>query len=294
MTLAWIILGGLLPLTVAYSLGKLCFPKAPDAIALGTGAAIESLIVLGLLAAGIARPPAFVALGVIGLLPLAWRRPRPQAPVPRGLLGLVFAIYGVLYLIHALAPEIQPDAASYHLGLVSEYARLGGFPDRVGFFEMLPQGMEMLFLFAFTAGKHSAAKLVHFGFLLATVPLMLELGRRVRMPDRLSAAAAAFYFCAPVVGVAGTSAYNDAAMVFFTLATLLALLLWKQESEDGYLLAAGLLAGFCYAIKMNGIVVPLLASVFVFASARRWRPLLALGPAALIVIAPWMIRNTLV
>jgi len=214
--------------------------------------------------------------------------------MPRGLLGLVFAIYGVLYLIHALAPEIQPDAASYHLGLVSEYARLGGFPDRVGFFEMLPQGMEMLFLFAFTAGKHSAAKLVHFGFLLATVPLMLELGRRVRMPDRLSAAAAALYFCAPVVGVAGTSAYNDAAMVFFTLATLLALLLWKQESERRYLLAAGLLAGFCYAIKMNGILVPLLASIFVFATLRRWRPLLALGVAALIVIAPWMIRNTLV
>src|SRR5260370_23443852 len=129
---------------------------------------------------------------------------------------------------------------------------------------------------------------------MATVPLMLGLGRRVRMADRLSAAAAALYFCAPVVGVAGTSAYNDAAMVFFTLATLLELLLWKQESEDRYLLAAGLLAGFCYALKMNGILVPLLASLFVFVSARRWRPLLALGAAALIVIAPLMIRNTLV
>src|SRR5215813_5039309 len=115
MTLAWIILGGLVPLAVAYSLGKLCFPQAPDVIALGTGAAIESLIVLGLLAAGIARPTAFVALGVIGLLSLGWRRPRPRAPMPRGLPGLVFAIYAVLYSIHALAPEIQPDAASYHL-----------------------------------------------------------------------------------------------------------------------------------------------------------------------------------
>ena len=42
MTLTSIILGGLLPLAVAYSLGKLCFPQAPDVIALGTGAAIES------------------------------------------------------------------------------------------------------------------------------------------------------------------------------------------------------------------------------------------------------------
>jgi len=82
--------------------------------------------------------------------------------------------------------------------------------------------------------------------------------------------------------------------VFFTLATLLALLLWKQDGNDRYLLAAGLLAGFCYAIKMNGILAPLLASAFVLATARRVRPPLALWAAALIVIAPWMIRNTLV
>src|SRR6185369_6765871 len=190
MAVAWIILGGLLPLAVAYSLGKLCFRQAPDVLALGVGAAIESLLVFGLLAAGIAHPPAFVALGVIGLAPLVWIRPRPKAPMPPGLLGLVFAVYGFLYFIHALAPEIQPDGVSYHLGLVSEYARLGGFPDRVAFFEMLPQGMEMLFLFAFVIGKHSAAKVVHFGFLLATVPLILELGRRMRLPNRLSGAAA--------------------------------------------------------------------------------------------------------
>src|SRR6185436_17141499 len=148
MQLAWIVLGGLLPLTVAYSLGKLCFRQAPDVIALGVGAVIESLLVFGLLAAGVARPAAFVALGVIGLAPLAWHQPRPHPLLPRGIVTLVFVVYGLLYLIHALAPEIQPDAAAYHLGLVAEYARLGAFPDRVGFFEMLPQGMEMLFLFA--------------------------------------------------------------------------------------------------------------------------------------------------
>src|SRR6266481_2411804 len=181
----------------------------------------------------------FLALGAIGLLPLIWLRPRLRFPLPDGLPAVILAIYGILYLIHALAPEIQPDAITYHLGLVAEYARLGRFPDRVGFFEMLPQGMEMLFLFAFVIGKHSAEKLVHFGFLLATVPLMIELGRRARVSDRLSCAAAALYFCAPVVGATGTSTYNDAALVFFTLATLLTLLLWKQEGEDRYLIATG-------------------------------------------------------
>jgi Dolichyl-phosphate-mannose-protein mannosyltransferase len=287
MPVVWIILGGSIPLAVAYSLGKLCFRSAPDVIALGVGAVIESLLIFGLLTAGVARPPAFLARAAIGLLPLVVLRPRLKIPAPAGLAAILLAGYGAFYLIHSLAPEIQPDGMSYHLGLVAEYARLGAFPHRVAFFEMLPQGMEMLFLFAFSLGKHSAAKLVDFGFLLATVPLMLELGRRLRLPDRVSSAAAVLYFCAPLVGITGTSTYTDATLVFFTLSALLALLLWKQDRDDRCLLAAGLLAGFCYAIKMSGLLVPLLAVGFVLCS-RRARPAMALIP-----IAPWLIRNTL-
>ena len=289
--MALIIFGGLAPLAVAFSLGKLFFRDAPDVIALGLGAVLESLLVFALLAAGIAQPPAFFALGAIGLLPLIRLRPRVRFPMPGGLSALILAVYGVLYLVHALAPEVQPDAITYHLGLVAEYARLGRFPDRVGFFEMLPQGIEMLFLFAFVIGKHSAAKLVHFGLLSATVPLFIELGRRLRLPGDICAAAAALYFCAPVVGLTGTSTYNDAALVFFTLATLLTLLLGER-----YLLPTGLLAGFCYAIKMNGLLVSVLAAGFVVVRYRRSSTIRALSivtAAALIPIAPWLIRNAI-
>ena len=126
-----------------------------------------------LLAAGIAQPPVFFALAVLGLAQLIWLRPRLRLPMPAGLPAIIIAIYGVLYLIHTLAPEVQPDGMSYHLAEVTEYANLGRFPALVDFFEMLPQGMEMLFLFAFVIGKQSAAKLVEFGFLLVTVPLLI-------------------------------------------------------------------------------------------------------------------------
>ena len=56
--------------------------------------------------------------------------------------------------MHALAPEIQPDAIGYHLGLVAQYLRLGKFPDRIDFYGILPEGMEMLYLFAFAFGEH--------------------------------------------------------------------------------------------------------------------------------------------
>ena len=61
--------------------------------------------------------------------------------------------------------------------------------------------------------------------------------------------AAVFYFCAPVAGLTGSSSYNDAAGVFFLLAAFDLLLL----RDDRYLFAAGILAGFCYAIKLPGI-----------------------------------------
>jgi len=89
-----------------------------------------------------------------------WRDKRPTLaqhresldPVTRWLLIGVFTAYGVLYGVHTLAPEIQPDALYYHLGLVSEYFRLGTFPERIDFYDILPQGMEMLYLFAFAFG----------------------------------------------------------------------------------------------------------------------------------------------
>lgn len=289
-----ILLGGLIPLGVAYSLGKLCFRRVPDVLALGAGAVIEAILVFCLLSAGIAHWPAFLALGALGLAPLAWLRPRPCLPLPRDLLlAAIFAGYGVFYLIHALAPEIQPDGLTYHLALVSDYARLGRFPHRIQFYVMQPQGVEMLFLFAFKIGGGPAAKLVDYGFLLATVPLMLEIGRRMGLSDRVSGAAAALYFCAPVTGLTGTSTYVDAAMVFFTLATLLALLLWKQEGGDSFLIAAGLAAGFCYAIKLSGALIPVFAAGFALTS-RKLRPALIVAALAAIPMLPWIARGVLV
>ena len=176
---------------------------------------------------------------------------------------------------------------AYHLGLTSEYVRLGGFPRRVGFYEMLPQGFEMLFVPAFAFGRHSAARLVHCAFLLATVPLMLRIGRRLGLPEGAALTAAVLYFCAPMAGITGTSAYTDAGGVFFTLATFYVLLVWRDTRDVRYLAVAGITAGFCYAIKFPGGLVAILAVVFVVAVERgiRARQLALLAGTALAVRA---------
>jgi hypothetical protein len=304
LTLPSILFGAFFVLAIAWALGSACLYRlaVPRTITLAVGAALESGLVFLLLLAGVASPIAFVSLGAASvalLMRLRVRAPRLEeavkAPADRvtvWLAGAALASYGALYLINAMAPEVEPDAAGYHLGLVSEYVRLGRFPSRVGFYEMMPQGLEMLFVPAFAFGRHSAAKLVHFAFLLATVPLLLRAGRRLQLPDRVAWAAAAIYFCAPVVGVSGASAYNDAALVFFVLATFYLLLVWRDTRDARYLAPAGITAGFCYAIKMPGIVVLPLAVAFVMVEtrARRNRAAVRLAVAGLAAIAPWMLR----
>jgi hypothetical protein len=297
--------GSFFTLAVAWMLGNICLRRLPVpwTIALAVGAAAESGIVFLLLVCGVGNRVSFILLGAVCLAVFWWlgrgaaRLADPVKARADGvsvyLAGAALAFYGALYLINALAPELEPDAIAYHLGLTSEYVRLGGFPSRVGFYEMLPQGLEMLFVPAFAFGQHSAARLVHCAFLLASVPLMLRIARRLELPEGAGLAAAVLYFCAPVVGITGTSAYTDAGEVFFTLATFYALLVWRDTRDVRYLAPAGITAGFCYAVKFPGGLVAMLALAFVVAAERGMhaRQLALLAGAALAVAAPWILRD---
>ncbi len=303
----FILFGAFFTLAVAWMLGNICLHRlaVPPVITLAVGAAAESTIVFLLLVSRVGHRASFLILGAL-CLAAYWRWGRGPVRladpgnsradrVTMYMAGAALAFYAALYLINALAPELEPDARMYHLGLTSEYVRLGRFPSRVGFYEMLPQGLEMLFVPAFAFGRHSAARLVHCAFLLATVPLMLRIGRRLGLPEGVALAAAVLYFCAPIAGITGTSAYTDAAGVFFTLATFYVLLVWRATRDARYLAVAGITAGFCYAIKFPGGLVAVLAVVYVVAVERaiRARGLALLAGAALAVAAPWILRDVI-
>src|ERR1019366_7697360 len=251
MPLLATLFGAAFTLATAYALGALLMRRrpAPPEILLAIGAAAESVLVFLLLLFHLAHWGVFLAIGAAAIL-AAWR-----------------------------------GAIAYHLGLPNEYLRLGGFPDHVTFFDLVPQGMEMLYTVAFAFGRHAAAKLVEFAFFLATLPLIFRVGRRLGATDLACLVAAVFYFCAPVAGITGSSSYNDAAGVFFMLAAFYLLLL----ADPRYLLPGGVLAGFCYAIKLPGLMAVAGALLFV-AAQRRWKPVLIVAAGAALMMAPWTLR----
>ncbi|MGD0771874.1 MAG: hypothetical protein ABSC05_03540, partial [Candidatus Solibacter sp.] len=295
MPLLATLFGAAFTLATAYSLGALLMRRhpAPPEILLAIGAATESVIVFLLLLFHLAHWSVFLAIGAAALL-AAWRFRTPAAHdpirIPRAA-WVVFLPYGVWYLVNALAPETTADGITYHLGLPNEYLRLGGFPDHITFYDVVPQGMEMLYTVAFAFGRHAAAKLVEFAFFLGTLPLIFRVGRRLGATDLACLVAAVFYFCAPVAGITGSSSYNDAAGVFYLLAAFY-LLLWSSlpgchapihggilQAATCYLLPAGVLAGFCYAIKLPGVFA--VAGALLFVGQASWPVGMGVPPAKL-------------
>ncbi len=306
--------GSFITLLTAWSLGKLLLKSLrlefyrleEDLLALITGSACLSFLVFVLCALHCARKGAFTALGVTILAIAGWRGAlRPAATklpgVPR-LWWLFFAgpfsVYAVLYFFNALAPETSPDGATYHLGNVVRWWHDRGFVRYTGsIYANLSQGLELLFLMAFSFGRHSAAVLVHFAFLLALPWLMFCYGRLFGMV-RPFIAGALLVFLSPVAGKSGTSAYNDLAVVCTLFALFYVLQIWDQTRSERLLYVAGLLAGFGYAVKYTAATGLIFTIVFVglkLISAKRfsWRPLVIVVACAALSILPWMVKNWL-
>ncbi len=244
---------------------RLYFPVRFAIVAAVLSTIIFFLACLGWANAWTTAPLAIAA--IYFLRPFTFERP-PQWAIWIGW------VYLALYLHYALQPETQSDALHYHLTVATHH----GFPDRIAFYDVIPQGIEMLFTLGYSLAGERGAKLIHLIFLILSVPLIVRIGAQLNIASNTAWAAALFYALTPVVGISATSAYNDAAMVFYLLVVMHLLL--QRDSEPA---ALGIAAGFAYAVKFTGGLAAPLAFLL--------RPSRTLLLAALAMIAPWVIRS---
>lgn len=258
-----------------------------QSVAFATGAAALSLVMFALLATGHYATPAIAAVLLAALAAGRWGRPSFKCPPWWAAVAIV--VFAGYYIVHALAPEIQPDAAGYHLGVPAQWLRDGGFSSTIGFFEMLPLGVETLFGAALAVGGTSAAKLLHLVFLILSIPLILHIARRLELSGGVGWAAALLYAVTPVAGISGTSAYTDAAMVLAHLALFAVFLEWKDSPSAGLAFHAGLIAGLCYTIKVTGAIPAAAVGAFMLFRKRAGdTATFAAGAAA--VALPWIAK----
>ena len=279
-------------------------------LAFGCGSAVLSTLVFALCAVGWFYDA--TALGAFAAIALAWYRwgrwnwsaeASETGPTPRFSKLLLYApaaIYGVLYIVHTLAPETRADAMGYHLGLVHRYYRSHGFESiTTNVYAQLSQGAEMLYLFAYSIGRESAAKLVHLSFLIATAGGILCLAKRFRA-ELAGVFATVVYFTCPVVIPDATAAYIDCALAFTLFAVFCVLLLWWRDGDRQWLAVLGVLIGFSFAIKYTGataITAAFAAALHRLSKGDSTRSLAGLlawaGVPAAVVGLPWLAKNAI-
>ncbi|HJZ96106.1 MAG TPA: discoidin domain-containing protein [Candidatus Solibacter sp.] len=230
---------------------------------------------------------------------LARRRPKrlelPAVPLKWSVAWWgIFLVFGQYFFFTALAPEISPDGSGYHLGNVVRMWRTHGFVwDYHSMYSYLSLGTEMLYLWAYSFGRHSAAALVHFVFYCSMPWLIVCWGRRFGYWKPAFFAGVAV-FVAPVVAKDGASAYNDLAVVTVTYAVFYLLQVWNEDKDPNLLIIIGLLAGAAFAAKYTAFIVfPFAAGWVLWKSmgADRWRGLVSLAVPAGLIGAPWVLRN---
>ncbi len=290
-----IVFGALFTAAVCLAFGRILFRaldirfrKAEHNLLAGvTGAVLLSTLVFLLCALKLARTPVFLGTGLA--IPFAFRKPRVHAAAGRIslLFAIPFAFYAFLYLSNSLAPEFSPDGATYHLGLVARYYRDHGFERlTTNMYGSLSQGMEMLFLFAFAFGQHSAAATVHCLYLLTLPWLILSYARRIGHPNA-GITAAMLVFLSPLIGIDGVSAYNDVALATTAFALFYLIEIWREEQTESLLIPIGLLTGFCFSLKYTGFIAALYTALILR------RKLLKPALTAAAVAAPWLLKNEL-
>jgi dolichyl-phosphate-mannose-protein mannosyltransferase len=279
-------------------------------IALGAGAISYFVLVLGLL--GVLTIPA-VAVVLAGLAVISFREVvdscRAVVRFARGVnrtakatpLGVLACFWAVLLFIETVAPEIQYDALSYHLGLPRVWLAAGRMlevPEQPQSYYYL--GADLNFALAMLFGGQTAARLVSLGFLAVGALALYGAGRSMVAP-RVGAVAAMLFVATPAVAWGATTTYVDDILAAYVLLATLAAFRAARTGDHRTAWLAGAFAGLAVATKLTAVifVVPLAMVVLLARIVLRRSLLAGSGPfvhfaaAATILSAPWPLLRLL-
>ena len=248
-----------------------------------------------------------VALAVVAGALWASRLPRPAGgtlPRPAARAWPAFAVLAAalapLYFL-ALTPTVSWDASVYHLALPKLYLAHAGFrPVDMNVYSTWPLNVELLFAVALAVYDHVLAKLVHFGFGLATL-YALWVGCRAFHRPASGWIAMPLLLANGVVAFEIRSAYVDLAYAFFFVAGFL-FMIQALDREPRALWLAGICCGMAAGVKITGIAcAAFIGALYLPRLVRAWRrreAMSALLPFlirfALPVLAlwvPWLVRT---
>jgi len=322
ISLLGLIFFGILFISVGYPVNQLILPALKPAMKLdqfilawGTGFGVVALLVFflgmsgglkltilwgGVILLSVVFIPAFLIKAWKNYRDWKSKNPEVQWPDQRGaiLVGGCLVL-GIGSLFWALTPSIRYDALVYQLAAPEAYLQYGKIiPQLMNFQTVQAHASHMVYTLALGTFGQPLPSLLHLtaGLLAVAMTYLTaqKLGGR-----RVGYLAAILFGSLPLVDFEAGAAYNDLFVALYSICSVYALLEWEEKSEKGWLLLAGLMAGFAMGVKVN--IITLLIPVGIFLVIRliqkhgfSWQSVtgaVLFGIPILLLYAPWAVRD---
>ena len=146
-------------------------------------------------------------------------------------------LLAVSIVILASVPPVSKDALTHHLAIPKLYLKHGGIYEIPSMpFSYYPMNLDLLYLVPFYFGKDIIPKLIHFSFALLTAWLIFGYLKR-RLDLSYALFGVLFFLSIPIIVKLSITVYVDLGLIFFSTASLLALIKWIEctgKKEDRY------------------------------------------------------------
>ncbi len=196
----------------------------------------------------------------------------------------------------AFAPITYYDSLVYHYSLPALYTQSRHWVGASHFiYSAFPQTLEMLWTLGLLIGGDRVSNLVAFCLSLLVLAAVVSFSRRF-MSLPVGYIAATLLGVMPAFLLLSSGGYIETGLMLFAFTSLYAVFRWHYEPTAGWMVIAGLLAGWTMGTKYTGLLPSAIAFVFILADRDRpWSVRLKsagiFAGTALIVFSPWLIKN---
>lgn len=216
-------------------------------------------------------------------------------------IGTALLMILVIEFILNLTPPIARDALIHHLAVPKLWLKHGGFYELTwANFSYYPMNIDLLYIIPLYFKKDFLANFIHMSFGLGTALLIYTY-----LKNKISTIAGLLgmliFLSTPIVVRLSTQAYVDLGMAFFTTASLLAFIRYRDGNFSNFkwLLISALMMGLALGTKYNALIVWFFLSasmIFLYArdTKQQWHALtrgLIFLLVSLLIFSPWLIKN---
>ena len=200
-----------------------------------------------------------------------------------------------------LTPPIARDTLIHHLAIPKLWLKNGGFYEiKWADFSYFPMNIDLLYLIPLYFKKDFIANFIHMGFGIG-IALLIYHYLRNRISRIAGLLGILVFLSTPIVVRLSTQAYVDLGLTFFTTASILAFICYRdgEFKEFKWLFLSSVTMGLALGTKYNALIVWFflsLAIVFVYSrdTKKQWKAIecgFIFFLISLLIFSPWLIKN---